>query len=294
MRCPLRVLAGSINEEESSVLERRAMSATNPFPGMNPFLERHWGDIHHSIIQYARDQLSEQLPGALRARVEERVFLEDDSGWTRNIYPDVRIIERRRGDVSPRTAMENDPEAGGVAIEEPLILRVHHEPFTEGFIEIRDGESGNRVITVIEILSPANKDGGKSTQEYRQKQQEMMAGDASLVEIDLLRGGQRITLVPIGNIPASHRTAYHACVHRGWRGGEAEFYRLPLQRRLPRLKIPLRQTDPDAQLDLQALIDQAYRMGRYDDIDYARALEPPLGAEDDAWTNELLKGIGKR
>ena len=270
------------------------MSVNNPFPGMNPFLERHWGDIHHSIIQYARDQLSEQLPGALRARVEERVFLEDDSGWTRNIYPDVRIIEQQRGKVTPSTALDSDPDSGGVAIEEPLILRVHHEPLTEGFIEIRDGESGNRVVTVIEILSPANKAGGKGTREYRQKQEEMMASDASLVEIDLLRGGQRITLVPIENIPVSHRTAYHACVHRGWRGGEAEFYRMPLQRRLPRLKIPLRQTDPDALLDLQALIDQAYRMGRYDDIDFAKVLEPPLNAEDEAWTNELLKGIGKR
>ena len=89
--------------------ERRAMAATNPFPGMNPYLERHWGDIHHSLIQYARDQLSEQLPDALRARVEERVFLEDDSGWIRNIYPDVRIIQRRTSEFTPGAVLVLKP-----------------------------------------------------------------------------------------------------------------------------------------------------------------------------------------
>jgi len=270
------------------------MAATNPFPGMNPYLERHWGDIHHSLIQYARDQLSEQLRDALRARVEERVFFEDDSGWIQYIYPDVRIIERRTGEFTPSADLGQEIEAGGVAVEEPLVLSLHSDPITEGYIEIRDGESGNRVITVIEILSPTNKAGGKGTQEYRQKQQEVMAGDTSLVEIDLLRAGHRVTLVPLERIPFSHRTTYHASVRRGWRGDEAEFYRLPLQRRLPTLRIPLRQSDPDAKLDLQALIDQAYRMGRYDDIDYQKEPEPPLGGKDGVWMDEMLKGKGRR
>ena len=121
-----------------------------------------------------------------------------------------------------------------------------------------------------------------------------MAGDTSLVEIDLLRAGHRVTLVPLERIPFSHRTSYHASVRRGWRGDEAEFYRLPLQRRLPTLRIPLRQSDPDAKLDLQALIDQAYRMGRYDDIDYQKEPEPPLGGKDGVWMDEMLKGKGRR
>ena len=29
----------------------------SPFPGMDPYLEAHWGDIHASLIIYARDQL---------------------------------------------------------------------------------------------------------------------------------------------------------------------------------------------------------------------------------------------
>jgi hypothetical protein len=56
----------------------------------------------------------------------------------------------------------------------------------------------------------------------------------------------------------------------------------------------LRPTDPDAKLDLQALIDQAYRMGRYDDIDYRKEPEPPLTAEEAVWADGVLKGKGRR
>lgn len=35
---------------------------TNPFPGMNPFLERHWSDVHTKLIAYIADALAEQLP----------------------------------------------------------------------------------------------------------------------------------------------------------------------------------------------------------------------------------------
>ena len=43
----------------------------SPFPGMDPYLERYWGDIHTSLIVYARNQLNAQLPDDLQARVEE-------------------------------------------------------------------------------------------------------------------------------------------------------------------------------------------------------------------------------
>jgi hypothetical protein len=48
----------------------------SPFPGMDPYLEAHWRDVHASLIIYARDALQGVLPGSLRARVEERVLLE--------------------------------------------------------------------------------------------------------------------------------------------------------------------------------------------------------------------------
>jgi len=252
---------------------------------MDPYLERHWGDIHHSLIQYARDQLQEQLPDPLRARVEERIFLESDAGWSRNVIPDVRIIGPKR-----LAAAQTEPafDEGGVAVAEPLRLLLPNESITEGFIEIRDVSTGNRVITVIEFLSLANKAGGKGTDEYLRKQREVLSSDTSLVEIDLLRGGRRVTAVPMQSLPDSHRTPYHVCIHRAWGGNEFEVYRIPLRERLPVIPIPLRPTDRDVRLDLQALVDQAYRLGRYDDLDYSRRPEPALEAEDAAWATGVL------
>src|SRR5579872_6216298 len=48
----------------------------SPFPGMDPYLEQFWPDLHASLIIYTRDQIEEQLPATLIARVEERIVLE--------------------------------------------------------------------------------------------------------------------------------------------------------------------------------------------------------------------------
>lgn len=65
----------------------------SPYPGMDPYLEQFWPDIHASLIIYAHDQIEEQLPGNLIARVEERVVLETEEE-PRAVYPDVKITER--------------------------------------------------------------------------------------------------------------------------------------------------------------------------------------------------------
>ena len=92
----------------------------------------------------------------------------------------------------------------------------------------------------------------------------------------------------------SHRSAYHVCVKRAWREREFEIYRVPLRDRLPIVRIPLRPEDADIRLDLQALLNQAYRTGRYDDLDYRREPEPPLEADDAKWADELLRREGRR
>ena len=49
----------------------------SPFPGMDPYLERHWLDVHGSLNLYIRDELQPQLPADLAARMEESVYVED-------------------------------------------------------------------------------------------------------------------------------------------------------------------------------------------------------------------------
>ena len=44
----------------------------SPFPGMDPYLERHWSDVHQALVTYIRDQLQPKLPEDLRARMQVR------------------------------------------------------------------------------------------------------------------------------------------------------------------------------------------------------------------------------
>jgi Protein of unknown function (DUF4058) len=260
----------------------------SPFPGMDPYLESHWGDIHHRLITYGSDQLQSVLPFGLVASIEERVVLETAEGPEGVRVPDVRVIETRR--VKPKkTAAANGP-----AVAEPLVLKIG-EQVTQGYIEIRDARSGMRVITVIEVLSPSNKLPGDGQDKYLKKRRELRDGRVSLVEIDLVRTGKRLLPVFPSDLPEDYRTPYLIWARRGWEVEAVEVYRVPLTERLPIIKIPLRQSETDALLDLQPLIEQCYRNGRYEDrIDYRTDPEPPLEGEDARWVEDLLRQAGLR
>ena len=71
------------------------MDQNSPFPGMDPYLEEHWGDVHTRFMVYASSQLNAQLPGDLQARVEESLSVETDDAAQRTIYADVHVVEDR-------------------------------------------------------------------------------------------------------------------------------------------------------------------------------------------------------
>ncbi len=259
----------------------------SPFPGMDPYLEAHWRDVHAALIIYARDQIQPQLPPELRARVEERVLVDSPTESPRAIYPDVRVVETVRArDVA------SSPATAGAA--EPLVLDLGDEPMTEPFIEIVEAGSGHRLVTTIEVVSIANKLPGEGRDKYLQKQRERIQARVNLVEIDLLRAGKRVFVMHDLRIPPSHRTANQVCVWRASRPGKAEVYRAPLRERLPGIRVPLRPSDADVTLDLQALVEQCWRNGAYDDLDYRVEADPTLDADDRAWADALLRERGLR
>lgn len=127
------------------------------------------------------------------------------------------------------------------------------------------------------------------------KQRELHSARINLVEIDLLRGGERILSVRPEMLPNSERTTYQACVRRGDDPEFIDVYRIPLREGLPGIRIPLRPQDSDVALDLQSLIDQIRRKGRYGGvIDYQHDPEPPLESDDEAWAVALLRSRGLR
>ncbi len=261
----------------------------SPFPGMDPYLEQFWPDVHARLILYACDQLEEQLPNSLIARVEERVVLELESFEPRPVYPDVKITERRGHGTADGAV------ASSVAVIEPVIVEYEGEPATETYINILEAGPGQRLVTVIEILSLANKLPGEGQRLYRQKQRELRDAGVSLVEIDLLRRGERVLSLAPSRIPRRVRTTYQVCARRGWFSRRFEVYPVPLRKPLPAIRIPLREKDKDVRLDLQALLGQAYRKGRYHlTIDYSEPPDPPLTGADARWARALVGSKRKK
>jgi hypothetical protein len=209
---------------------------------------------------------------------------EDTDEPRRYFAPDVRVIER--------PGSSRDP--GGVATmaglaDEPLIVPRTLEPETLRCIQIIDTKSSQRVITSIEFLSPANKTTEEGRRQYVTKQKHLLEGGINLVEIDLLRSGSWVLAVPQRCVPEAYRAPYRICVVRGENPSVAEVYRVSLQVPLPTIKIPLRTSDKDGSLNLQALIDLTYANGGYEDIDYRQDATPPLTGTDATWGDALLR-----
>jgi hypothetical protein len=239
------------------------------------------------MVTYASDELQRVLPRGLRARVEERVVV---SQWNRprSVYPDVRVIEKERSSRRPRRG------GASVACAQPVVIELADETETQRFVEIREVSSEAKLVTVLEVLSPSNKQRGDGQKQYLSKQEELCEADVNLVEIDLLRGGDWVVALPRGALEPSLRTPYRVVVRRGWRPLQAEYYPIALSDRLPTISVPLRPTDADVPLELQALLDKCYENGGYDDVDYNTAPEPPLAPTAARWAAQLLRQAGRR
>jgi hypothetical protein len=93
-------------------------------------------------------------------------------------------------------------------------------------------------------------------------------------------------------LPPAHRTKYLAWIWRAADPRRLAVYRMPLREPLPVIPIPLGPEDADATVNLQAILDQCYRNGGYDDIDYGVPPSPGLDDDDAAWAGILLRERG--
>ncbi|MBI3097319.1 MAG: DUF4058 family protein [Planctomycetes bacterium] len=257
-------------------------STRSPFPGMDPYLEdpSRWRDVHSRLVTYLCDDLQGGIPDRYYARMEDRVFIDTEAY---GFAPDVRVVDRGRGNGGRGAAASPGDTA--------LMVDVRAEEIEEHFIEIHDAESGNKIVTVIEILAPTNKrEGGEGAAAYRAKQAELLKSDVNMVEIDLLRGGRHTVAVPEPALRKHRPFHYLAVIRRGSRARRREVYPIRLPARLPRLPIPLVPPDPDVVVDLQALVDRAYERGAYRrTVDYTSPPDPPFATDEAAWVRSLLR-----
>jgi hypothetical protein len=72
------------------------------------------------------------------------------------------------------------------------------------------------------------------------------------------------------------------------RRSTATYWPILLEQRLPVIPVPLKEGDDDALLDLQQVLTESYRRGRYHlRIDYTKPPVPPLSPERMAWAQSL-------
>jgi hypothetical protein len=170
------------------------------------------------------------------------------------------------------------------------------EEVWEVFVEIFSTRGQHRLITVIEVLSPANKaSGSEGRRLYLTKQREILASQTNLIEIDLLWQGQHTVAAPVDYLVQQGRWDYLVCLHRGGQEEQFEVWPISLRQRLPRIHVPLADGDPDVVLDLQAVLDRCYDEGAYvRGLDYRQGPPVPLRREDAEWADALLREQGLR
>ena len=206
----------------------------SPFPGMDPYLEARWSDVHVTLLAFLAESLQSRLPPDLRARIEQAEAPADGSAPHR-------------------------------------------------WVRVIDVKDAGRVVTVIELLKPE-----PPPDACRRRLDDYARAGVNVVEVDLLRASRHRLPVDRRDLPARGQVPYLISLRRGPTPGRWEVYPVVLQQPIPRVPVPLRETDADVPLDLQPLIERVYRAGGHDDIDYAVPAVPELEGPDAAWAAELL------
>ena len=254
----------------------------SPFPGMNPYLEQPsvWEDFHSRFMTYAGESLATQVRPNFLVKLEERVFIHEPSSNERRKFlgkPDIALFEASAAHESSVATF--DPALNQVKSILATIPDVEIE--RHAVIEIRD-RLDRQLVTMIEVLSPSNKRYGPDREQYLLKRATMMFSSASIVEIDLLRGGPRL---PINDLPACD---YCVTVFRKANAPKVEAWPIGLRDELPVIPVPLKGDFADAKLDLKALLDRVYDAAGYEDYLYESFPEPPLDQTDAIWAQAFI------
>ena len=261
----------------------------SPFPGMDPYLEGpQWTGVPTELSVEIARQLSPRLQPRYVARTNERFIvttpeIENGVAVSTGVYPDAFVADR--GPLPGDPVPGGGTTTGGLAVAPPPLRMATVMPETVRLVtvEIRD-VAERRLVTSIEVLSPTNKQ-GDGREEYLTKRQRMLLSTAHLMEIDLLRAGQRVPMrEPLPPSP------YFVFLSRAERRPLTDVWPIALAAPLPTVPVPMLPDDADVPLDLQQALTSVYDTFRYErTIDYTRPPETPLPPPEAAWAEERLR-----
>ena len=253
-----------------------------PFPGMDPYLERRgiWEQVHTDLIVSMRRFLTPLLRPRYHVGIEERIYRAvlppDDQGTG---IPDVLITLSQHHPTSAPAATTR----AATAAAQPVVAELPMpEELRERYLEIRTVPE-QQVITVIEIVSPANKLSREGREQYEGKRLKVLGSLTHLFEMDLLRAGQ-----PLPMKVASHND-YRILVSRSQHRPRADLYLFGVRDVIPAVPIPLRPGEAEPLLPVNDILHDLYDQGGYDlIIDYQQPPQPPLADGDTAWARQLV------
>ncbi len=257
---------------------------------MDPYLEHPalWPGFHNWLVAALADELAPRLLPRYFVALEERVYVAEPPEFVGR--PDAVVVAVPRETRAPaeRTAPAARPN-GGASVQILTAALPVPDEVRETYLELREPASGD-VVTVIELLSPANKRPGAGRRAYEEKRLSTLATRTHLVEIDLLRGGDPLPFHVRDYPPdASPPGDYRVIVARGDRRPWADVYVVSLRQPLPEVAIPLRAAE-SVGVDFNQLVHAVYDRGGYAlRIDYDDNPEPPLPPPDAAWAASLVR-----
>ncbi|MGH9320271.1 MAG: DUF4058 family protein [Vicinamibacteria bacterium] len=250
----------------------------SPFPGMDPYLEHPdlWPDVHNRLIAALGDELSPILRPRYYVALEERTYLEEPGELALIGRPDLTVVKRT--DTS-ESIMEARRSPAVLEVELPM-----REPVRETYLEVRSVPAGE-VVTVIEILSPSNKRPGTGRRVYLEKREVILSTRTSLVEMDLLRGGE-----PMPTMGPAVVSDYRILVSRPRRRPKADLIAFGVKDPIPSFPLPLRRGEEEPTVELSRILHALYDRASYDlRIDYRTEPVPPLPTEDSDWAAALCR-----
>lgn len=258
----------------------------SPFPGMDPYLEDPdlWPDVHGTLLPLIREALKPDLPTGYAVRIDQYIYVqEDDSDERERRGRSDIFVTNGGGQARPAVTAELAPT-------ERVMLPQLKKRRGNRYIKLVDSRR-KKVVTVIELLSPANKDGGEGFEQYLAKRIEYFAAGVNLVEIDLLRAGSRL---PMGD-PRVAAGDYYILVTRAAEYPAADLWAFTVLNPIPPIPVPLKPEHGAITLDLRACLDRAYDGAGYaDQIDYTHPAVPALRWYDAEWAADLLKKHAKK
>jgi Protein of unknown function (DUF4058) len=266
----------------------------SPFPGMNPYLEQpsFWSSFHNRFMVAIANAIEPQLSDRYYVDVETRTYQSNEAGDEILIgIPDAVVFSAEAGKANASEFLDSAESDSSIALQEPPTPEPVRVPtpieIRERYLEIREVGS-DAVITVMELLSPKNKQAGEGRNAYEQKRRSVLGSSTHLIELDLLRGGRQMEIL------GTPKTApYRILISRSHQRPDAELYRIALQQPLPNIWVPLKPDEPEVIAPLQNAFQQVFREARYGTrIDYSQPPPPPaLSKIDQAWLDERLTSV---